>query len=141
MRINKIFTVCIAIFLVLLVGCSNGINNGGNKIVIEKQVNEAEKYEIYNIIKEDKDVQNVKDILKSIKWKNAQVDMVQPPEYKFHFENTGSKTSGAVYELWISPNKDKIELVIDNESKYVQLDKEKSEKLFRIITGIKLSEV
>lgn len=140
MRTNKIFIVFIAMFLVLMVGCSNGIKNEGNKIVVEKQVNGTDKYELYNEIKDSKEVQNAKDILNSIKWENAKVSMAYPPKYKFHFEDTNSKTSGAVYELWISPNKDKIELVIDGESKYVQLDKEKSENLFKIITGKNLSE-
>ena len=141
MKTNKIFIVFIAMFLVLMVGCSNGIKNEGNKIIVEKQVNGTDKYEIYNEIKDNKELQNAKDILNSIKWENAKVSMAQRSEYKFHFEDTNSKTSGAVYELWISPNKDKIELVIDGESKYVQLDKEKSEKLFKIITGKNLTEV
>jgi len=130
-----------AIFLVLLLiaGCSNSVKNEGNKIVVEKQVNGTDKYELYNEIKDSKEVQNAKDILNSIKWEDAKVNMVHPPEYKFHFEDTNSKTSGAVYELWISPNKDKIELVIDSESKYVQLSKAKSEELFKLITGENLS--
>lgn len=141
MRTNKIFIVFIAMFLVLIVGCSNGINNEGNKIVVEKQVNGTDQYELFSEINDSKEVNNAKDILNSIKWENAEVSMTRPPEYKFHFEDTNSKTSGAVYELWISPNKDKIELVIVGESKYAQLDKEKSEKLFKIITGKNLSEV
>jgi hypothetical protein len=118
-----------------MVGCSKGIKNEENKIVVEKQVNGTNKYELYNEIKDSKEVQNAKDILNSIKWENAKVSMAYPPEYKFHFQHTNSKISGVIYELWISANKDKIELVIDGESKYVQLDKEKSEKLFKIITG------
>lgn len=141
LKVNKIFIVFISIFLVLIVGCSNGIKNAGDKIVVEKQINGEDKYELYNEIKDSKDVQNAKNILNSIKWENAAVSMVHPPEYKFHFEDTNSKTSGASYELWISPNKDKIELVIDGKVKYVQLDKEKSEKLFKIITGKNLGEI
>lgn len=129
------------IFLVplLMSGCSNSLKIEGNKIVVEKQDNETGKYELYYEIKDSKEVQNAKDILNSIKWENAAVSMAHPPEYKFHFEDTNSKTRGAVYRLWISPNKDKIELVIDSETKYVQLSKEKSEELFKLITGKKLS--
>ena len=141
MRNNKIFIVLIAMFLLLIVGCSNGVKNEENKIVVEKQVNGTDKYELYIEIKDSKQTQNAKDILNNIKWQNAKVSMAHPPEYKFYFEDTNSKTSGAVYELWIGPNKDRIEIVIDNESKYAQLDKEKSEKLFKIITGKNLSEI
>lgn len=127
--------------LVLIAGCSSGIRNAGNKIVVEKQISGSGKYEFYNEIKDSKEVQNAKNILNSIKWENAQVNMVHPPEYEFHFEDTKSKISGAVYALWISPNKDKIELVIDGKAKYAQLSKENSEKLFKIITGKNLNEI
>jgi hypothetical protein len=46
-----------------------------------------------------------------------------------------------LYELWISPNNEQVELVIDIESKYVQLNKNKSAELFEILTGKKLSDV
>lgn len=143
MKTNKTFVVFIAIFLVLIAGCSNGIKNEGNKIVVEKRVGEADKYEYYNEIKDSKEVQKVKDILTNISWENAKVNMAYPPHYKFHFEDTNEKNklNGLIYELWISPNKDKIEIVIDSESKYVQLNKEKSSELFKIITGKKLHEV
>lgn len=132
--------------LVIITGCSSNTKNQedkiqGNKVVVEKQVNGENNYELYSEIKDSKEVQNIKNMLNSIKWKNAKVDMVHPAEYKFHFEDTNSKTSGADCELWISPNKDKIELVINSESKYIQLDKEKSEKLFKLITGKSLSEL
>jgi len=141
LKLNKIFIVFISMLLIsLIIGCSNGIKNVGDKIVVEKQINGENKYEFYNEIKDSKDVQNAKNILNRIKWENAQVNMVHPAEYKFHFEDTKSKTSGEVYALWISPNKDKIELVIDSKIKYVQLDKEKSKELFKIITGKNLGE-
>lgn len=128
---------------VLAVGCLIGIKNQGNKIVVEKQINGTAQYELYNEIKDSKEVQNVKDILNSIKWENAAVSMAHHADYTFHFEDTSKKqkSNGPSYSLWISPNKDKIELVIDGKVKYVQLDKEKSQKLFKIITGKSLSEI
>jgi hypothetical protein len=82
------------------------------------------------------EVKNVKNILKRINWEAAKVSMMYPPQYKFHFEHNGrnQKSKKLIYELWISPNKDKIELVIDSEGKYIQLDKKDSEELFKIIT-------
>ena len=128
-------------FFLLIAGCSNDNKIEGNKIVVHKQVNETNKYELYREIKDSKEVQNAKDILSSIKWKIAKVDMAHPPEYKFNFEDTNNKTSGPECGLWISPKKDKISLYIGMESKYIQLDKEKSQKLFKLITGNNLSEV
>lgn len=140
MKTSKILIAFISIFLVLTVGCANGIKNEGNKIIVEKQAGEADNYEYYNKINDNKEVQKAKDILGSIRWENAIVDMVHSPDYKFHFENNKEQLSGSVYELWISPDKGRIELVIDNENKYVHLNKEVSVELFGIITGNKLVE-
>ena len=135
----------ISIFLVLMVGCTNRINNEENKIVVEKRVGESDKYENYNEIKDSKEVQNIKDILDSIDWGNVKVKvgMASPPHYKFHFEGTTEKQelNGSIYDLWISPDKGGIELVIDSESKYLHLDKAKSAELFKLITGKNLDDV
>lgn len=45
-----------------------------------------------------------------------------------------------LYELWISPDKDKVELIIDAGNMYVQLDRNKSAELFESLTGKKLSD-
>ena len=145
LKINKIFIVLLSIFLVLIAGCANGIKNEGNKIVVERRVGESDKYEYYNEVKDNKEVQNIKDILSNINWGNAKVkvDMVSPPHYKFHFEDTTEKQelNGLIYDLWISPDRGTIELVIDSESKYLHLDKTKSSELFKLITGKNLDEV
>lgn len=143
MKINRIFIVFIAIFLVLTVGCANKIKNEeikneGNKIVVEKRVGEADTYEHYNEIKDSKEVQKLKDILDSISWETVKVSMAYPPHYKFHFEDTNNKASGAVYELWISPYKETVELLFVSSSKYVHLNAKVSAELFKIITGKEL---
>lgn len=131
----------ITIFLFLTVGCSNRIISEGNKIVVEKRIGEADKYEYYNENKDSKEVENAKAILNKTNWENAKVSMEYPPNYKFHFEDINSKSTGMTYKLWISPNKDTIELVIDSESKYIHLSKEVSGRLFKIITGEELKGV
>ena len=146
MKINKIFIVLLSIFLVLIVGCANGIKNEGNKIVVEKRVGESDKYEYYNEVKDNKEVQNIKDILDSIDWGNAKVKVSlssPPPDYKFHFEYTTEKqeSNGLIHDLWISPDKGTIELVINSESKYIHMDKAKSAELYKLITGKNLDDV
>ena len=91
MKTNKIFILFISMFLVLLVGCSNGTKIAGDKIVVKKHVGKTDKYEYYNKIKDSKEVQKVKDILDRISWENAKVSMVSPPHYKFHFEDISEK--------------------------------------------------
>lgn len=139
MKLSEILIGFIAIILVLTVGCSYGFKNKENKIVFEQLVGETAHGEI----KDSKEVQKVKDILDNICWENAKVNMSHPPEYTFYFEDTKEKqkTTDVIYDLWISPNRDKVELVIESQSKYVQLDKEKSAELFKIIMGKSLSEV
>jgi len=140
LKINKILIYLVAMILVLTVGCANRINNEGNKIVVEKRVGEADKYEYFNENKNIKEVEKAKVILNKINWKNAKVSMEYPPNYKFHYEDINSKSTGMTYKLWISPNKDTIELVTDSENKYVHLNKELSLRLFKIITGEELED-
>jgi hypothetical protein len=143
LKTNKILIVFISIFLILTVGCTDGIKNEVNKIVVEKRVGELDKYEYYNEVKDSKEVEEIKNILNNIGWRNAKVDMAYPPHYKFYFEDTTGKqeSNELIYDLWISPDKGRIELVIDSESKYVHLDKEKSAELFKLIIGKNLDEV
>lgn len=139
MKMNKVFITLVVVSLVLAAGCSDKVINEGNKIVVEQRVGETNKYEFINEINADEEVQNVKNILDKIKWENVVIDMTHPADYKFHFEDTNKKyeSKELIYHLWISPNKDKVELSIEGESKYIQLSTKKSEELFKIIAGQK----
>lgn len=160
MKGNRIFVVLIILILTLIVGCSNLNTNNGiktnknkiaqkphfdetqNKIVVEKQTNEKNKYEIYNEIKDIKKVQDIKELLSNMDFTNAIVDMAYSPHYKFHLEDTNKKQKSdePVYELWISPNKNQIELVLEPYGRYVQLSKKRSQKLFQLLTGKNLNK-
>ncbi|WP_430786858.1 hypothetical protein VBD025_14920 [Virgibacillus flavescens] len=141
----------IGIFLIITTGCSNEnemveqmrygeFDIDGNTILVQKRFGEADKYEFFKEITDNGTVEKAKEILKHITWENAQVNMAYPPHYKFHFKGSNEQ-SELVFDLWISPNNDKVELVMDSEGKYVQLSKRTSAKLFEIITGIKLSDI
>ncbi|HZG12523.1 MAG TPA: hypothetical protein VEZ91_11060 [Kurthia gibsonii] len=124
-------------------GCSNAIGNGEQNIEVQKRIGDENKYEDFKEITNNKQVQKVKEILDDIDWENAKVSMSHPPDYKFGFQykNTQIEAKAVLYELWISPNNDNVELVIDAESKYIKLDGNNSAELFEILTGEKLSEV
>ncbi|HZG72056.1 MAG TPA: hypothetical protein VEY51_11030 [Chondromyces sp.] len=134
----KKFIALISIFLIVITGCSNEVEVEGNAILVQKRIGEENKYEHFKEITDNDKVQKANDILENIHWENAEVNMAYPPHYKFRFEGNYEQ-SELIYDLWISPNKDKIELVIEGESKYGRLSKSKSAKLFEIIVGIKLS--
>jgi hypothetical protein len=127
--------VFIGIISLFTTGCLDGMKNEEQFIKVYKSVGDENKYEDYKKIT-TKNVQKVKDILKDSDWKNAKVSMVRPPDYRFvfQFKNPEIEAKAVLYELWISPNKDQVELVIDAQSKYVQLDKKTSAELIEILT-------
>ncbi|MEK4130305.1 hypothetical protein NYE67_11520 [Solibacillus sp. FSL W8-0474] len=134
------FIVVISIFLV---GCSNVIENEEEYIKVQKRIGDENKYEDFKEITDNGQVQKAKDILNNIDWEKSKVNMTHPADYRFIFQykNPKIEAKAVSYELWISPNKDKVELVIDADMKYIQLDTGKSAELFEIITGEKLSEL
>ncbi|EOD00705.1 hypothetical protein L21TH_1306 [Caldisalinibacter kiritimatiensis] len=143
MKTRKVFIVLFIILLIETSGCSNEDIIRADRIVVEKRITETNVYKPINEIDDKSEIQNVKDILDIINWENVMVQMVRFPDYKFYFENFNeeSQSDRLTYHLWISPNKDKIELVIESKSKYIQLNKEKSIELFKIIVGKKLTEI
>ncbi|WP_445491725.1 hypothetical protein [Niallia sp. 03133] len=106
-------------------------------IEVQKSSSDENKYKDFKEITNNEQVKKVKEIIDDIDWENAKVDMVRPADYRFvfQFKNPEIEAKAVLYELWISPNKDKVELVIDAESKYIQLDKNKSSELFEILDG------
>ncbi len=133
MNIQKLFLVMIAMFLFIITGCVNGIENEGQKI----------KYEDFKEITNNELVQEVKKILGNVDWETAKVNMARPADYRFifQFKNPEIEAKAVLYELWVSPNKINVELVIDAENKYFQLNEEDSAVLFEILTGEKLSKI
>ncbi|MBK3493819.1 hypothetical protein JFL43_02880 [Viridibacillus sp. YIM B01967] len=142
MRIRNLFFVFIAIFLFIVTGCSNRIENVEQRIEVQERVGDENKYEDFKVVTDNIQVQKVKKILKDTDWENAKVDMAHPPDYEFIFQykNPNIQAKAVVYNLWISPNNDKVEIARGG-NQYAQLTKENSAILFEIITGNKLSEL
>jgi hypothetical protein len=67
------------------------------------------------------------------------VEMSQPPHYKFSFINKGSDEEIETFLIWVTPNKDRLEVVRDKGG-YAKLTKANSDRLFEILTGNKLSD-
>jgi len=143
MKLQKPFIVLIAVFLLLVTGCANGIENEEQKIEVQKRIGDENKYENYKEITNNEQVQEVKRILDNVDWEIAKVEMTRPADYRFvfQFNNPEIEAKSVSYEFWISPNKDKVELVIDALSEYSQLNEEDSAVLFEILTGKKLFDL
>jgi hypothetical protein len=147
MRNPKLLFALIIIFVLIITGCSIGIENEEQKIVVQNLVGYYESKQLegkvnLNEVTEDKNVLKVKQILNETNWENAVVNMVRPPDYKFHFEyiHKDIESNTVQHSVWISPNKEKLEIVRENDE-YVQLTKENSAILFEIITGDNLSDL
>lgn len=139
----KKLMVTIGMILLFLAGCSNDLKDEEQRIEVQKYMGNENHYEDFKEINNNEQVKIVKEILSDIDWENAKVSMVRPPDYRFGFQykDPNIEAKAVLYELWISPNKEKVELVIDAESKYAQLDKENSAVLYEMITGEKLSDL
>lgn len=139
MKILKNLFVFIGISAFLMAGCSNdptanATESDGAKITVEKHIEEG-KFEPFKEITDSESVQKVEGILSSTDWENAEVSMASLPYVKFSLEEVEQADSDVpVYYLWVSPNKDKVELVIEGEGKYVQLNHRDSEDLFEAVT-------
>lgn len=143
MRKFKYVFILMGIVSIIVAGCSNVIGNEKQYIKIQKRIGFEDEYEDFKEVTDKEKVQLVKEILRDIEWEKAKVGMTHPADYRFffQFENTKLEAKSVLYELWISPKRDQVELVIDAESNYIQLNKDKSAELFEILTGEKLSNL
>ncbi|OCA92591.1 hypothetical protein [Pseudobacillus wudalianchiensis] len=143
MKIQNLLFALVLVFVFVVASCSSDTENEERTIIVEKRVENENKYSYLREVTDIKQVNKAINMLEKSNWTNAEVSMAYPPHYKFHFDYVEKETQsdGVVYELWVSPNKDKIELVIQGKGKYIQLNKSKSAELFEIVTGEKLSDL
>lgn len=137
---NFRYLIIVFVGMLCLLGCENEVNQPVSvpipqTIKVTKHT-DTQNYEDFKEIIAQDQVTKVQDILDDIKWENAKVDMERRADYRFMVNYSNSSFS--LYELWVSPNHDKVELVFDG--KYAQLDKEPSAILFETLTGTELSE-
>ncbi|QDQ02352.1 hypothetical protein FOH38_18750 [Lysinibacillus fusiformis] len=110
------------------------------KIIVEKQYDTG-TYEDFQEITNRKKVNVVKKILRNAKWQQMKVDMAREADYQFGFQfvNPNIQTKAIPYSIWISPNKDTLE-VVAGDNQYVHLNSEDSQKLFEALTDTNLAD-
>jgi len=137
------FTVVFMMLVSLAVaGCSNQVTNVQavrDTIEVQERVGDKDDYEVIRVITDSSEVKQGKELVESLGWEDAKVSMVRPADFRFSFPIPEAKV--VLYELWISPDKDTVELVIHAENKYVKLDESLSAELFELLTGDSLSDV
>ncbi|MDJ1478064.1 hypothetical protein QBX67_23595 [Bacillus sp. LS15-K4] len=139
MKGRNLSVVFIAIVIFIVTGCSNIIGNEEQTIKVQKRVDDT--YEDLKVVTDNKQVRQVKKILNDAHFENKKVEMSRPADYHFvfQFKNPKIEAKAMLYQIWIIPNKDKIE-IIAGDSQYVQLEGKHAATLFQIVTGEKLAE-
>ncbi|MEC3467197.1 hypothetical protein [Bacillus tropicus] len=140
MKDRNVSLVFIIICILIVTGCSNILGNKDQRIEVQKNIGDN-KYEDLKVVTDNKQVQQVKKILNDAHFENKKVEMARPADYHFvfQFKNLKIEAKAVLYQIWVIPNKDKIEIIAGN-SQYVQLEGKNAATLFQIVTGEKLVE-
>jgi hypothetical protein len=126
--------------LLITSGCLSEVN--GQKITVQKRTGEENIFEDFKEVTQKSQVKKALDIVKNANWEKAKVEMAGYADYQFQFppkNGNGSEDKIASYSLWISPNGENVELVLDS-GRYVKLNKQDSVDLYEILTGEALME-
>ncbi|WP_088103078.1 hypothetical protein [Halalkalibacter urbisdiaboli] len=141
------FAIPLLIGVVTLAGCSASYIDNDQLVEAKETVQETnmevklitveertdEGYKIVKVIDNAGEMKTVEEILENANWEeNVFVSMATPPEYRFRINPSN-------YAVWVTPNGDKLEIVIEGEAKYIKLPEKVSETLFELITGDKLN--
>ncbi|KXI91414.1 hypothetical protein ACS47_07535 [Bacillus cereus] len=140
MKVRNWPLVMISICIFIITGCSTGLENEEQRIEVQKDIGDNE-YEDFKVVTDNNEVMQVKKILKDTTFENKKVQMSRPADYHFIFQFKKPKieAKAVLYQIWVIPNKDKIEIIAGN-SQYVQLEGKNAATLFQIVTGEKLVE-
>ncbi|OTY59365.1 hypothetical protein BK748_09190 [Bacillus thuringiensis serovar graciosensis] len=138
MKDRNVSLVFIIICILIVTGCSNILGNEDQRIEVQKNIGDN-KYEDLKVVTDNKQVQQVKKILNDAHFENKKVQMSRPADYHFvfQFKNPKIEAKAVLYQIWVIPNKDKIEIIAGN-NQYVQLEGKNAATLFQIVTGEKL---
>jgi len=84
--------------------------------------------DLKEVVKSD-EIKTVIQILENAEWQEGiKVEMALPPEYRFSLGSIN-------YAIWVTPTKDRLEIIAEGQSKYIKLPTKDSEILYKIITG------
>ncbi|WP_219374684.1 hypothetical protein [Bacillus mycoides] len=140
MRIRNLTLVIVFMCIFIVTGCSNILGNEDQRIEVQKRVGD-DNYEDLKVVTDNNQVLQVKKILNDIHFENKKVEMSRSADYHFvfQFKNPKIEAKAVLYQIWISPNKDKVE-VMAGDNRYAQLVGKNAATLFQIVTGEKLVE-
>ncbi len=140
----------ILILAILLLGCKNEVkevvtkeeNYKGDLVnrevefkntSIKVEENTSLGYKELRVIDDAKELKQLEDILDRLAWEKAKVEMSSPPHFRFISEDV-------FFAMWVTPKKDRIEMIVEGESLYQVLSEQDSNVLFQLLTDKKLSD-
>lgn len=142
--VKKLIAIVVFCSFVLLIGCSKEpIEQITEKHIehLEQNLNlhiskpEGQNYTVYKKIEDNETVETVLDILLNVPWENAKVLMSRQPDYKIRTVNIDSAVSyePLTFAVWLSPNKDILEVIIEGQNKYGKIVKDDVIKILSIL--------
>jgi hypothetical protein len=141
--IRKLLLFVFILFTMLATGCSNDISNEEQNIdVQERTYPDTNEYRNLNEISNNEQVRQVREILNDAKWEEKVVDMARLADFRFtfQFKDPDIEAKPVIYELWISPALETVE-IIKGQSEYTHINEKNSVILYEVLTGEKLSEL
>ncbi|MEH7622280.1 hypothetical protein V7426_18805 [Bacillus thuringiensis] len=140
MQMRNLYLVFSVICLFVVTSCSNNIGNHDQTIEVQKHAGDNH-YEDLKVITDKNKVLQVKKILNDTNFENKKVEMSRSADYQFvfQFKNLKIEAKAVVYQMWISPNKDKVEIKAE-DNQYAQLAEKDTAAFMKIVTGEKLAE-
>lgn len=141
--VKKMIAIIVFCSFVLLIGCSkepieqvteNHIEHLEPNLNLHISKPEGQNYTVYKKIEDNETVETVLDILLNVPLENAKVLMPQP-DYKIRTVNIDPAVSyePLTYAVWLSPNKDILEVIIEGQNKYGRVVKDDVIKILSIL--------
>ncbi|MEM5625860.1 hypothetical protein AAHB47_16000 [Bacillus wiedmannii] len=135
MRVRSLSLVFIGICIFIVTGCLNKLGNEDQTIEVQKYIGDNE-YKNLKVVTDNNEVLQVKKILNDTNFEDKKVEMSRPADYHFifQFKNPKIEAKAVSYQIWVSANKEKIEIKT-GDNRYAQLEGKYAATLFRIVTG------
>lgn len=139
--VKKIIIYLALCSFVLLICCGKeqneqvAVKNIENNLNLHLSKPESQSCTVYKKIEDNETVKSVMGILLNVQWENAKVEMSRQPDYKFLTVNIDPTVSyePVTYAIWLSPNKDTLEVIIEGNSKYGKVSKVNTKELLSVL--------
>ncbi|MFC8058160.1 hypothetical protein [Bacillus cereus] len=140
MKFRNWSLVIISICIFIITGCSNRLGNEDQRIEVQNYTVDDE-YNDFKVVAGNNEVLQVKKILNDTTFENTKVEMSRPADYHFifQFKNPKIEAKAVLYQIWVSANKEKLEIKA-GDNRYAQLEGKHAATLFQIVTGERLAE-